>query len=48
MNKISSILHNNELGKMKDELLNDTIIEACFLKVKAYGYTTVKVKKLKS
>ena len=42
MNKIKDILHNNELGKMKDELPNDTIIEACFLKVKAYCYNTVK------
>ena len=32
MNKIKDILHNNELGKMKDELPNDTFIEACFLK----------------
>ena len=42
MNKISGILHNSELGKMKDELPKDTIIEACFLKAKAYYYTTVK------
>ena len=43
MNKIIGILHNNnELGKMKDELPNDTIREACFLKAKAYCYTTVK------
>ena len=42
MNKIKDILHNNELGKMKDELPNDTIIEACFLKAKAYCYNTVK------
>ena len=42
MNKIKDILHNNELGKMKDELLKDTIIEACFLKSKAYCYNTVK------
>ena len=42
MNKIKDILHNNELGKMKDELTNDTIIEACFLKAKAYCYKTVK------
>ena len=27
---------------MKDEIPNDTIIEACFLKAKAYYYTTVK------
>ena len=50
MKKISGILHNDELGKMKDELPNDTIIEACFLKAKAYYYTTVngeKEKKLK-
>ena len=31
-----------ELGKMKDELPNDTIIEACFLNAKAYCYNTVK------
>ena len=56
MNKIKDILHNNELGKTTDELPNDTIIEACFLKAKAYCYrlhrnsvdTTVKdEKKLK-
>ena len=42
MNKIKDILHNIELGKMKDELPNDTIIEACFLKAKAYCYNTNK------
>ena len=42
MNKLKDILHKNELGKMKDELPNDTIIEACFLKAKAYCYNTVK------
>ena len=42
MNKIKDILHNNELGKMKDELPNDTIIEACFFKAKAFCYNTVK------
>ena len=47
MNKIKDILHNNELGKMKDELPNDTIIEACFLKAKAYCYNTVKGEKEK-
>ena len=50
-NKIKYILHNNELGKMKDELPNDTIIETCFLKAKAYCYNTVKgedEKKLKN
>ena len=36
MNKISGMLHNSELGKMKNEIPNDTIIEACFLKAKAY------------
>ena len=41
MNKIKDILHNNELGKMKDEIPNDTIIEACFLKSKAYCFNTV-------
>ena len=38
MNKIKDILHINGLGKMKDELPNDTTIEACFLKAKAYCY----------
>ena len=50
MDKIKDILHNNELGKMKDELPTDTVIEACFLKAKAYCFNTVKVeeeKKLK-
>ena len=42
MNKIKDILHNNEFGKMKDELPNYTIIEACFLKAKAYCYNTEK------
>ena len=42
VNKIKDILHNNELGKMEDELHNDTIIEARFLKSKAYCYTIVK------
>ena len=42
MDKIKDILRNNELSKMKDELPNDTIIEACFLKAKAYCYNTVK------
>ena len=42
MNKIIGILHNSELGKMKDEIPNDTIIEACFLKSKAYCFNTVK------
>ena len=42
MNKISGILHNSELGNMKDEITNDTTIEACFLKAKAYRYTSVK------
>ena len=41
-NNIKEILHNNELGKMKDEIPNDTIIEACFLKAKAYCFKTVK------
>ena len=27
---------------MKDEILNDTIIDACFLKAKTYCYTSVK------
>ena len=42
INKVSGILSNSELGKMKDELSNDTIIEACFLKAKAYCYNAVK------
>ena len=42
MDKIEDILHNNELSKMKDELPNDTIIEACFLKAKAYCFNKVK------
>ena len=42
MNKIIGILHNKVLGKMKDEMHNDTIIEACFLKTKAYCFITVK------
>ena len=42
MNKIKDNFHNNGLGKMKDELPNDTIIEACFLKAKVYCYNTVK------
>ena len=42
MNKIKDILHNNELGKMKYELPNDTFKEACFLKGKSYCYNTVK------
>ena len=42
MDKIKDILHNNELSKMKDELPNDTTVEACFLKAKAYCYNTVK------
>ena len=43
MNKIKDILHNNELGKMKDELPNDTIIA----KAKAYCYNTDKGEKEK-
>ena len=42
MNTISGILHNNELGKMKDVIPNDNIIEACFIKAKAYCFNTVK------
>ena len=42
MKKIKDILHNSELGKMKDEIPNDTIIEACFLEAKAYCFNTVK------
>ena len=50
MNKISGILHNSELGKKKDEIRNDNIMKACFLKAKAYGFNTVnkeEEKKLK-
>ena len=42
MNKISGILHNSRLSQMKAELPNDTIMEACFLKAKAYCFNTVK------
>ena len=42
MNKIKDILHYNEFGKMKDDIPNDTIIEACFHKTKAYFFNTVK------
>ena len=44
INKVSGILSISELGKMKDELSNDTFIEACFLKAKAYCYNTVKLR----
>ena len=36
------ILSNTEIGKMKDEIPNGTIKEACFLKSEAYCYATVK------
>ena len=51
MNKIKGILNNTELGKMKDELCsstkddeipNQSIEEALFLKANAYCYTTVE------
>ena len=42
MNKTKGILNTTELGNMKDEKPNDTIIEACFLEAKAYCFTTVK------
>ena len=42
MNNVKVLLHNTELAKMKDEIPNDAIIKACFLKAKAYCYTTVK------
>ena len=42
MDKIKDILHNNELGKMEDELPSHTFIETCYLKAKAYCYNTVK------
>ena len=35
LNKVIGMLSNSELGKMKHEMSNDTIIEACFLKDKA-------------
>ena len=35
LNKVSGILSNSELGKMKVGISNDTIIEECFLKAKA-------------
>ena len=44
MHKIKGILSHTELGKMKDELPNDTIIDSCFAKAKAYCFTTVKGK----
>ena len=50
MNKISGTLHNSKLSKMKDGLPNYTIVEACFLKAKAYCFNTVnegEKKKLK-
>ena len=43
MDKIKGLLSNIELGKIKDEIPNDTFKEACFLKPKAYCYTTAKV-----
>ena len=48
MNKIKDIFHNNEIGNMKDELPNDTIIEACFLKAKAFFIIQLKEKMRKS
>ena len=42
MNKISGILHINELGEMKGEIPDDPIIEFCFLNAKAYCFNTVK------
>ena len=47
MNKISGILHNSELGKLKDEIPNDNIMESCFLKAKAYFFKGEEEKKLK-
>ena len=35
-------IHHSEWRKLKDEIPNDTIIEACFLKAKAYSFTTIK------
>ena len=48
MNKMKDILHNSELCKMKDEIPNDTIMEACFLKAKAYCFNTVNREEEKS
>ena len=51
MDKMKDILINTERGKMKDEIPNDSIIEACFIRAKAHFYTTVKrgeEKKLKT
>ena len=48
MNKISGILHNSKLVKIKDEIPNDTIMEACFLKAKAYYFNAFKKKRIKS
>ena len=42
LDKMKGILSNTELGKLKDEVPNDTNKEACFLKAKAYYYTAVK------
>ena len=47
MNKISGILHISKLGKLKDEILNDIIMEACFLKAKAYCFNTVEIEEEK-
>ena len=47
MKKIIGILHNSESGKTKDEIPNDTIMDACFLNAKAYYYNTVKRKEEK-
>ena len=42
MKNKKDVLHNSELGKMKDEIPNDTTMEACFLKAKAYCFNAVK------
>ena len=48
MDKREVILHNTEVGKMKDEITNGSIIEACFLEAKAYCYSTVYGKERKN
>ena len=35
-------IQHSEWHKLKDEIPNDTTLEACFLKAKAYCFTTVK------
>ena len=47
MNKMKGILSNTELGRMKDEIPNDIIIEACLPQDWAFCYTRVKGKEEK-